>query len=430
MPKGARASREEPPRRPRCVLLVLLALVLVSSLILGLWPRIRPFVRHRGEALSPEPVVSQGPYAGFRLEPAFGQRFERPVFVCQAPSGSDFYVVEQGGRVWRLPLGAARGRVFLDLTARVLRTGNEQGLLGLAFHPRYPHRPWVFVSYTAKEARAGLSPGHTVVARIAVDADGRPRSEEERVVLALEQPYPNHNGGMIAFGPDGCLYVGLGDGGWAGDLDDQALNPGTLLGSILRLDVDRAPPGAGYRVPSDNPLVGRPGARGEVWAYGFRNPWRFSFDRESGALWVGDVGQNAWEEVDRVEAGRCYGWSGFEGFEVYHPARAVRARDAVPPVAAYGRGEGICITGGYVYRGARYPILRGRYLYADFGSGAVWALVPAGQAPTNDPRRHRTAPGTVAVKLLTGTAIASFGEDRAGELYLASFDGTVYRLVR
>lgn len=367
--------------------------------------------------------------AGFRAEVAFpALSFARPVFLCAPPEGPDeLWVVEQAGRIYRFPRreDAGEKELVLDLSAQVSRRGNEEGLLGFAFAPAGRA---VYLYYSPLKGEGWIG-GRSRLSRFQRSEAGAVDPASEEVLLEVEQPYPNHNGGMLCFGPEGYLYLGLGDGGFAGDPEGHGQRRSTLLGSILRLDVSR--PGAGglaYAIPPDNPFVGDAGARPEVWAYGLRNPWRFSFD-PAGALWVGDVGQNAWEEVDRVPRGANCGWRRLEGFALYDEAE--RAPGAIPPLAAYGRSEGASITGGYVYRGPAHPVLRGSYLYADYVRGSVWALVSDPEAPGVTEGTHLCAPGFRVVKLIAGgESIASFGEDAQGELYLCCFDGKLRRLVQ
>ena len=334
--------------------------------------------------------------------------FERPVLLTHASDGSgQVYVVEQHGVVHRIdPATPERTDVFLDISARVSRRGNEEGLLGLAFDPGFAENGRFYVYYSA------ASPRRSVLSRFETGVDGLGDASSESVLLEVPQPYRNHNGGMIEFGPDGMLYVALGDGGSAGDPRRHGQNLGTLLGSILRIDVtagDSAP----YAIPPDNPFVGRSGARGEIWAYGLRNAWRFSFDRETGDLWTGDVGQNALEEVDIVRRGGNYGWNEMEGSRCFRPACDPGAFE--PPVAEYGRDSGCSITGGYVYRGQRLPGLRGVYLYADFCSGRIWGLRYDGERVTEQAQLARAE-----------FQVPSFGEDEAGEVYILGFDGGIY----
>ena len=343
-----------------------------------------------------------------RLFPAL--TFERPVLLTHAGDGSGrVYVVEQHGVIHRIdPATPERTDVFLDISARVSRRGNEEGLLGLAFDPGFTENGRFYVYYSA------ASPRRSVLSRFETGSGGQGDPASESVLLEVPQPYSNHNGGMIEFGPDGMLYVALGDGGSAGDPQRHGQDLGTLLGTILRIDVTSGA-GAPYAIPADNPFVGRSGARGEIWAYGLRNAWRFSFDRETGDLWAGDVGQNALEEVDVVRRGGNYGWSVMEGSHCFRSA-SCNADDFEPPVAEYGREMGCSITGGYVYRGERLPDLRGVYLYADFCSGRIWGLRYDGERVTEQAQLARAE-----------FQIPSFGEDEAGEVYVLGFDGGIYR---
>jgi glucose/arabinose dehydrogenase len=246
----------------------------------------------------------------------------------------------------------------------------------------------------------------------------RAAPDSEEIILEVPQPFSNHNGGALIFGPDGYLYVGLGDGGSRGDPRGNDQNTGTLLGSILRLDVDGVAGDRNYAIPPDNPFVGDPDSRDEIWAFGMRNPWRISFDRQTDDLWAGDVGQNVWEEVDVIVAGGNYGWNVTEGAHCYRPSTNCATGGLIPPVQEYDHGSGCSITGGYVYRGEALPSLAGVYLYADFCSGRIWGL------------RYEDGAATVTREIAnTGLPIASFGEDAAGELYVLAFDGGVYRVV-
>ena len=305
---------------------------------------------------------------------------------------------------------AAPGRTdaFLDIRSRVSRGGNEEGMLGLAFDPRFTANGRFYVYYSA------ASPRRSVLSRFETGSDGLGNGASESVLLEVPQPYSNHNGGMIAFGPDGMLYVALGDGGSAGDPQRNGQDLGTLLGAILRIDVTQAGDGAPYAIPDDNPFVGQSGAHGEIWAYGLRNPWRFSFDSETGDLWTGDVGQNALEEVDVVRRGGNYGWNVMEGSRCFRSS-SCNADDFEPPVAEYGRDLGCSITGGYVYRGQRLPELRGVYLYADYCSGRIWGFRYDGERVTEQAQLARAS-----------FQIPSFGEDEAGEVYVLGFDGGIY----
>lgn len=357
------------------------------------------------------------PGNGMELREAFPHlSFERPVGVYAPPDGSSrLFVLEQAGVIRSFPddSATAEAPVFLDIRMYVDDGGNEEGLLGLAFHPDFSANGRFYVDYTAPD------PDRTVVAEYRVDpadpAGGQP--EEMKVILEVDQPYSNHNGGQIAFGPDGFLYIALGDGGSGGDPHGNGQDPSTLLGSILRIDVDRSSAGRAYGIPEDNPFAGNgQGLREEIFAYGLRNPWRFSFDFSTGDLWAGDVGQNRIEEVDLVEAGGNYGWNIMEGSSCFEPSSGCDRADLILPVAEYTHDMGISVTGGFVYRGSQVPALEGRYVYADFGSGRIWTLDAANPEEPD-----------VRQILRTGLSISSFGLDSRGELLLCAFDGKIYR---
>ncbi len=335
-----------------------------------------------------QPTASgAAPYA---IVPVAGG-FYRPVYVT-APAGEPgrLYVVEQEGRI-RVVEGG-RARTFLDIRALVGSEGTEQGLLSVAFHPGYAKNRRFYVNYTDRD-------GDTRV--VEYRSDGRrARPATARRILFVDQPYANHNGGQLQFGPDGRLYVGMGDGGSAGDPDNHAQSLSSRLGKLLRAD----------------PL--RP--RWEVAGYGLRNPWRFSFDRLTGALYIADVGQGDWEEVDFRPPGAPpanYGWARYEGRHLYKDIPLAGSAPLVFPIAEYDHSQGCSITGGYVYRGRAVPAARGRYFYGDYCSGAVWSLRVVGGKAT-DVRRER----------FRVSSLASFGEDARGELYLVSHDGDIYRL--
>ncbi|MEE8464893.1 MAG: PQQ-dependent sugar dehydrogenase [Dehalococcoidia bacterium] len=335
--------------------------------------------------------------------------FNRATNLVQA--GGRFFVTEQAGRVMSFPIspGPSEASVFLDIRDRVNRGGNEEGLLGLAFDPEFESNGYFFVYYSA------TNPRRSVISRFSSADTAKP--ESELIVLEISQPYQNHNGGQLAFGPDGMLYIGLGDGGRGGDPQGNGQNLSTLLGSILRIDVSGVGPGAGYVVPAGNPFIELPTARGEIWAYGFRNPWRFSFDRQNGDLWAGDVGQNSYEEVDLVLRGGNYGWNTMEGGHCFSPRTGCDPSGTESPVIEYSADRGCSVIGGYVYRGAGIPSLNGAYLYGDFCSGEIHAF--------------RFSNGEVAGHRLlvdSGLSITSFGEDESGEIYVLSQDGGIYRL--
>ena len=364
---------------------------------------------------APIEPTTPAPLTELAVEPAFpALSLSRMVGMTYPPDGSDrLYVVLQPGRIVFFPNDREvdSAELFLDIRDRVNDRGEEEGLLGLAFDPQYADNGHLYVYYSAS------SPRRSVVSRFSVSADGRADPGSERVLLEVAQPFANHNGGQIAFGPDGYLYIALGDGGSRGDPQENGQDLGTLLGSILRIDVSTVDSTGAYAVPSDNPFVGHSGARPEIWAYGLRNPWRFSFDRATGDLWTADVGQNRFEEVDIIRPGLNYGWNIMEGVHCFKPSECDRTGLEMP-VAEYGREDGCSVTGGYVYRGSSLPSLYGAYVYGDYCSGRIWAL------------RHDGDEVTEHMQIVdSGLRIPSFAEDAAGELYVLSFDGTIYRLV-
>jgi len=347
----------------------------------------------------PSPVNRPSPAAVRLVEVASG--LDRPLFVADPGDGSGrLFVVEQGGRVQVVRSGGVAREPFLDAASLLDTASGERGLLGLAFAPDFAASGVLFIAHTA--------PGPAVeITRLTVEQDGdRVDLASRRTVLRMADPASNHNGGMIAFGPDGKLWISTGDGGRGGDPWDNAQNLDSLLGKLLRIDVGREP----YAIPEDNPFVGRQGARGEIWAYGLRNPWRFSFDRATGELWIGDVGQNRWEEIDvedpRFGGGLNYGWRRLEGRHCYNPRTGCRAPGLTPPIHEYGHDFGCSVTGGYVYRGKDIPALAGWYLFGDYCDSAVWAL-------------RRTGEAVEVAQLVSGPkGLSSFGEDAAGEIYL------------
>ncbi len=353
----------------------------------------------------------------FDIEEAFPNlQFFNPVGIYHSGDSTNrLFVVAQEGEIYVFENseGVATAKVFLDIKDRVL-FGGEQGLLGLAFHPDFADNGFFFVDYTAE------NPRRTVIARFAVSQVNPDQAEKDsgRVILEVPQPFSNHNGGQIAFGLDGYLYVALGDGGSGGDPQGNGQDRLSLLGSILRIDVNAPSEGKEYGIPVDNPFMGNSeGYREEIYAYGLRNPWRFTFDPLTGWLWVGDVGQNRREEIDIVEKGKNYGWNIMEGSLCYSPSEGCNRTGLELPLWEYGRDLGISITGGFVYRGSKFPDLIGTYVYGDFGSGRIWALEYDG---VDDP---------VNLELLdTGLNIASFGIDEDNELYICAFDGKIYEL--
>jgi glucose/arabinose dehydrogenase len=305
--------------------------------------------------------------------------------------------------------------VFLDISDRVSRGGNEEGLLGFAFDPDYQANGYFYVYYSA------ANPRRSILSRFGLEqgTSGVADPQSEVIILEVEEPFANHNGGQIVFGPDGYLYIGLGDGGAGGDPQGNAQDLGTLLGSILRIDVSGLSGTGDYSIPVDNPFVDTDGARAEIWAYGLRNPWRFSFDRETALLWAGDVGQNEWEEIDIITRGGNYGWNTMEGFHCYSPAAGCDQSGLMLPLVEYDHSQGCSVTGGYVYRGENIPALQGYYIYGDYCSGNIWAL---------------GYQDSVVIQniLLTESdlQISSFGEDLAGNLYILSRQGGIYTLVQ
>lgn len=352
------------------------------------------------------PVSAQSPDPAQVQFTEVASGFTRPLNLTHAGDGR-LFVVEQNGLIKIIENGTVNPTPFLDVSALVSRGGNEQGLLGLAFHPNYAQNGWFFINYTSIT-------GDTVVARYNVSADpNMADAGSAQIVLTVDQPYSNHNGGHLVFGPDGMLYIGLGDGGSAGDPQNRAQNPQTLLGKMLRINVDQLP----FTVPGDNPFVGNSAYLPEIWALGLRNPWRYSFDRGTGDLYIGDVGQNAWEEVNFQPAnpgGQNYGWNVYEGT---HPFGSGQLPGAVMPFAEYNHDLGCSVTGGYVYRGANIPGLQGVYLYGDFCSGRIWSA-------------YRDGSGAWQSSLFMDTdyRISSFGQDAAGELYVVDHGGRVLRI--
>lgn len=369
----------------------------------------------------PEPPAEPPPIA---VEQVFtGLAFNQPLLMLQAPGDdSRWFVVEKSGQVLSFPndpdVTLDDVTVFADLRGFVDSTFPESGLLGMAFHPDFQANGEVFLSYTAIGA-----PLVSVVSRFFVDLDGVFDPGSEDPVLTVPQLFGNHNGGNIVFGPDGLLYIGLGDGGGGGDPEENGQDTTTLLGSILRIDVDGGSP---YAIPPDNPFAGNTECVDgfgtldcpEIFAWGFRNPWRFTFDRETGALWAGDVGQNRFEEIDRVLLSGNYGWDEREGAHCFEPQTGC-SLDNVDPITEYSHDLGISVTGGYVYRGSGIPDLVGFYLFGDFGSGRIWAVAADSE--------QGTEPDEL---LVTPISISSFAESNTGELFVLDFgNGTMHQIV-
>lgn len=351
---------------------------------------------------------------GLRLQPIV-RGLSAPVYLTHAGDGSGrLFIVEQRGRILVYKDGALLPRPFLDIQSLVSCCG-ERGLLSVAFHPRYEENGFFYVNYTD-------TLGDTVVARYSVSEDPDvARTTGVVRLLHIDQPFPNHNGGLIKFGPDGYLYVGMGDGGSGGDPQNNGQNLRTLLGKILRLDVDGQLP---YEIPPTNPFVNQPDRRAEIWAWGLRNPWRFSFDRDTGDLYIADVGQNRWEEVNFQPAtspgGENYGWRIMEGFHCFNPPTNCDQTGLTLPIHEYGHAPGFCggsVTGGYVYRGRQVPELIGTYIFGDYCFGTIWGLKPTGLGLWE----HTEL-------LQTDLLISSFGEDESGEVYVVDHRGAIYQI--
>jgi uncharacterized repeat protein (TIGR03806 family) len=355
---------------------------------------------------------------GVTVEQVFAQlNFQSAVKLLQAPGDpSRWFVVEKRGvvRVFANDDATTAAATFIDIDARVNSNPGEAGLLGMAFHPNWAQNRQVFLSYTGPSNMSNANLRSTISRFTSNDNGMTLDASSEQILLTVEQPYENHNGGNIEFGPDGYLYIGFGDGGSGGDPDGNGQKLDTLLGKMLRIHVDGAAP---YESPSSNPFFNG-GGRKEIYAWGLRNPWRWSFDRATGDLWVGDVGQNAFEEIDRVELGGNYGWNTAEGLHCYATMPCQKG-GLIDPMVEYDHGEGSSVTGGYVYRGSAIPSLVGTYLYADYGSGNLWGLFSDGVS----------GQGTPVLLQRTGLDISSFGEGLDGELYLVSLSGNLHKIV-
>jgi glucose/arabinose dehydrogenase len=357
------------------------------------------------------------PGAGYTFT-VVAQGFGAPLLVTHAgDSTGRLFVVEQGGLIKIVKDGAVLPQSFIDLTNLVAHGGSERGLLGLAFDPHYAQSGQFYVYYTDPNGDIHLARYHVS----ANDPNQADAGSAQILLTVAHHTYPNHNGGNLVFGPDGYLYVSLGDGGSQGDPNGNGQNLGVLLGKILRLDVSG---GRGqYSIPASNPFAGQSGAKGEIWVYGVRNPWRATFDRATGDFWIGDVGQDTYEEVDRQPAGdkggQDYGWNFMEGNHAFK-GQAPASASLTAPVAEYSHQEGGCaLTGGYVYRGASLPEMDGVYVFGDYCSGLTWTLTRSGDQ------------WQLALFLATGFTISSFGEDEAGELYVCNYGGgAIYRLAR
>jgi glucose/arabinose dehydrogenase len=402
-----------------------------------------------GGALGAQPLPT------VKLRPVFpALTMDRPVWMSEAPDGSGrFFIVAQEGRIViaRKGTDGAQSNEFLNIVDREPSTAYEEGLLSIAFHPGFKSNGLFYIYYNQPNTNYSQTnpnsiqhsffPRRSVISELKVSAADSNRADmkSERILLEVPQPFANHKGGQLTFGPDGYLYLGLGDGGLGGDPFNNAQNSATLLGKMLRIDVNtRSSIQRGkdtvtlpYGIPSDNPFVNEPdlsgwGARREVYAWGLRNPWRYSFDRQTGELWVGDVGQDLWEEIDLVVKGGNYGWNVLEGFHHYKPGPP--GAQYIDPIIEYPHnpallkeskfprhGFGACVIGGYVYRGAKYPALQGVYLYADYALGTIFGL-----------RCNQGKLIDYGTLLEQPKNITSFAEDAGGELYVLTYDGHVY----
>ncbi len=350
-------------------------------------------------------------------------KLDRPTAMVEVP-GRRMLVTLQDGRIvsFANDPAAADLTTALDQRAKTSRDDNEEGLLGLALDPDFGRNGFLYVYYSVKPGER-----RTVLARLKTSGSGTSLAVDaasELILLTVPEPFGNHKGGEVVFGPDGMLYLGLGDGGSGGDPQGNGQDlKKNLLASIIRIDVRGATAERPYAIPPDNPFATlSDGSKRETWAYGLRNPWRFSFDRQTGQLWAGDVGQGAREEIDIIEKGKNYGWNVMEGFSCFKPQKDCPRDGLELPVLDYDHSDGNCsVTGGYVYRGSAAPSVKGAYIYGDFCTGAVWAI------PSTATAGQRPEPRTILKK---GPQISSFAEDVAGEIYLLGFDGKIYRLAQ
>ena len=365
------------------------------------------------------------PLAVERVFPSL--EFSRLTNLAQPDDGSNrFFVTQQGGliRVFPNRQDVTEAPVFLDIRDRVSQRHNEEGLLGMAFDPAFKDNGFFYLYYSAS------GPRRSVLSRFSASGvdPNLADADSELMVLEIPEPAGNHNGGQLAFGPGGFLYIGVGDGGRGGDPFGNGQNTGTLLGTILRIDVSGANAGERYKIPASNPFVGVDGSREEIFAYGLRNPWRFSFDMGHAdvrnkeperpvEIWVADVGQNLWEEIDLVRSGLNYGWNIMEGGHCFSPSSGCQEAGLELPVAEYGRDAGCSVTGGYVYRGNSLPSLAGAYVFGDFCSGSIWGM-----------RYDGTSVSDSFLLAESRLNITSFGQDLTGEIYVLSRNAGIYRL--
>jgi len=385
------------------------------TLTLGLWALVLCACSDGSSDGPTGPGNGEPPSVGLAVE-VVAQGLEEPVFLTAPEGDPRLFVVELPGRIRVIEDGTLLPTPFLDITDEVRSAGGEQGLFSVAFHPDYDTNGFFYVNYTAEDTGGG-----TRVERYTVSADpGAADALSAKTILSVAQPFTNHNGGLVTFGPDGMLWVGMGDGGSGGDPQGNGQDPTTLLGALLRLDVDGGDP---YAAPPGNPYVGDPGGADEVWAIGLRNPWRFAFDPAEELLYVADVGQSDLEEVSVVSAsqpGLNFGWNVMEGDRCFEPAEGCDTDGLVLPAVTYPNAEeGCSITGGYVYRGSAIPDLRGHYFYSDFCAGFLRSFRFTGSGPTEEEEWDVGDLGNVL----------SFGRDSEGELYVLSGNGVVGRIV-
>lgn len=360
-------------------------------------------------------VSSQNQKPGIKLT-QIAKGLMAPVAMdCPKDGSKRLFICEQTGKIKIIKNGKVLEKPFLDVGPKldnVNKAYSEKGLLGIAFHPKYKTNGRFFIYYSA-QLKGSDADHKSVLAEYKVSADADvAEPSSQTIIMEIKQPEGNHNGGQLSFGPDGFLYIGLGDGGGAGDEHGSignGQNLGTILGKILRIDVDGKKP---YSVPPDNPFVGNRNARPEIWAYGLRNPWRFSFDRSTGKLFCADVGQNKWEEIDIITKGKNYGWRIMEGNHCYQPESNCNTKGLELPIAEYGHDKGISVTGGYVYRGKNMPAMQGKYLFADWKGNMFYLEEAAGKWKLADMRLEGKKNNNLDIN------VNSFGEDESGEIYI------------
>ncbi|MCI0454429.1 MAG: PQQ-dependent sugar dehydrogenase [Candidatus Dadabacteria bacterium] len=385
----------------------------IILIVLALFLDITTGKSSRNDDINRKNAVTVQPWARLELKPV-ASGFSEPTYLTNAKDDSGrIFVVEKEGRIKIIKEGKVLSKPFLDIVSRVRSKGSEQGLFSVAFHPKYKQNGRFLVNYTDLN-------GDTVISEYKVsDNLDKALLDSERIILKIDQPASNHNGGQLQFGPDGYLYIGMGDGGRAGDPWGNAQNKNVLLGKMLRIDVDSGEP---YGIPKNNPFALKKNIREEIWAYGVRNPWRFSFDPVTGDMYIADVGQDDWEEIHfqlgDSKGGENYGWDLMEGFHDFELPKGYDKKTLAMPILEYNHELGCSITGGYVYRGKRYQSISGTYLFGDFCSGKIWGL-----------KRNQKQDWEWAEFLDTPLLVSSFGEDENGEIYVLDFKkGGIYHL--